>query len=123
MTDPPTLNLTQAQQLLSTFNHPQTKPDPNSLDYTQIRSAVQLLTQHSDYQIFGICAPDYDCAIQALNHYVMAIVSLTYPFPSNPDRVEGPVYLKFNPNNCVYYINPYEGNERGVLISYQSTDK
>jgi Domain of unknown function (DUF1824) len=123
MTEPSVLNLAQAKQILSVFNHPQTKPDPKTLDYAQIRSAVQLIIQHSDYQIFGICAPDYDRAIQALTSYVTALISLTYPFPNNPDRVEGPVYLKFNPNNGVYYINPYEGNERGVLISYQSANE
>jgi hypothetical protein len=123
MTEPSVLNLAQAKQILSVFNHPQTKPDPNPLDYAQIRSAVQLIVQHSDYQIFGICAADYDRAIQALDRYVTAIISLTYPFPNHPDRVEGPVYLKFNPHNGVYYVSPYEGNERGVLISYQSADE
>jgi|GEM_PF-1978089 hypothetical protein len=86
-------------------------------DRRAVRQALYAITPHCDYQIFGICAESSQEAIAALNRYTDV---LGYPRAPELDAIEGPVYLKYNPKTDLCYLNPYEGNERGVLISCQS---
>jgi len=83
-----------------------------------MRQALLVLTQHSDYQILGICADSVSQGIQALRDYATAL-SLLLP-ESLPELLDGPVYLKLNPKLGRCYVDAYTGSHRGVLISYQS---
>jgi Domain of unknown function (DUF1824) len=83
-----------------------------------VRQALLLLTQHSDYQILGVCADSARQGIQALADYATA---LKLPLPEAwPEPLAGAVYLKLNPKLGRCYIDTYTGEHRGVLISYQS---
>ncbi|HEY9904636.1 MAG TPA: DUF1824 family protein, partial [Candidatus Sericytochromatia bacterium] len=37
--------------------------------------------------------------------------------------IDGPVYIKFNPNIGLCYLDSYTGTHRGVLVSYQSSEQ
>lgn len=113
-----TLSLDAALSLLRQFTcldlQSQT-PRPNA---PVVRDALLLVREHSDYQIFGICAETAAQAIAALHAYLQA---LDYPEKPVPDTsVDGPVYLKFNPKTQLCYLNSYTGHHRGVLVSCQS---
>lgn len=88
-----------------------------TLPYPQMRQALAILAEHCDYQIFGVCAGDADTAIRALHGYTDALGA---DRPPALDPISGPVYIKYNPKIALCYMEPYEGTERGVLVSCQS---
>ena len=91
-------------------------------DRPAVRQALYAIRPHCDYQIFGICAENPQEAIATLNRYTDVLGYPRAPELPSPelDALEGPVYLKYNPKTDLYYLNPYEGKERGVIISCQS---
>lgn len=86
----------------------------------RIRQALLTVAQHSDYQIFGVCADSLDQGKAALQQYTNA---LGYAPELNFPPIEGSVYLKFNPKSGLCYADSYTGEHRGVLVSYQSADE
>lgn len=104
----------EAETILRQFicNEP-TQP----LDYAAIREAVLVVTNLSDYQIFGICAETAAAGIQALSQYLTA---LDYEDAPEIRSIAGGIYMKFNPKTGRSHIEPYTGEHRGVLISCQS---
>lgn len=83
----------------------------------RLRQALELVARHSEYQILGICAQTAREGLQAMNEYSQA---LGYEPPEDLESIEGPVYIKFNPNIGLRYMSAYEGKDRGVLVSCQS---
>jgi hypothetical protein len=89
-----------------------------SSDYALIRSALLLVVDQSDYQIFGICADSFDQGKQTLSSYLTA---LNYEeMPNVSDVTDGVVYIKYNPKTGRSHAEPYTGSHRGVLVSCQS---
>jgi Domain of unknown function (DUF1824) len=83
-----------------------------------VQAALVLVREHSDYQIFGICADTTAQAIASLQAYLS---SLGYGQPPHlPAPLTGAVYLKFNSKTNLCYLDAYSGNHRGVLVSCQS---
>lgn len=112
------LTVEAAQTLLRQFTcldllSQEPQPDPAA-----VREALLLVRDHSDYQIFGICAETAAQAIATLHSYLQALDYQEKPIP--PMSVDGPVYLKFNPKTQLCYLNSYSGHHRGILISCQS---
>jgi Domain of unknown function (DUF1824) len=90
------------------------------LDYALIRSALLLVVDQSDYQIFGICADSFDQGKQTLSSYLTA---LNYEeMPDVSGVTDGVVYIKYNPKTGRSHAEPYTGTHRGVLVSCQSAD-
>lgn len=119
--DSTTPGLESAQKLLKQFDCVDLEGSDRShlSDPEAIRAALREVVQHSDYQIFGICADTLELAIVALNTY---LVALEYE-PAVPDDRTSPgtaVYLKHNPRNGLSYATSYTGDHRGVLISCQA---
>lgn len=79
--------------------------------------ALKQVQAQSDYQIFGILADTYEEAIATLADFAIAF---GYQIPENPASANPPIYLKYNPSSRLCYCNTYEGEHRGVLISFQS---
>jgi hypothetical protein len=111
------LTLQQAQARLEPFNCIEGKTVTSESEKAQIREALLLLTEHSDYQILGICADTTEQGISALKTYSNA---LGYEPNLDLTPVEGAVYLKFNPKSGLCYLDSYTGEHRGVLVSCQS---
>lgn len=82
-----------------------------------IREALLLTTDFSDYEILGICADTAEQGMLALKSYADA---LGYEPNLNIGAIAGPIYIKFNPKTNLCYIDSYQGNHRGVLVSCQS---
>ena len=109
------LTLEKAHNILKDFNC----IEPKSVTVAEkafIREALLLITSFSDYQILGICADTTEQGILALKTYSAALgyeaIDLT--------PVEGAVYIKFNSQTRLCYLDSYSGNYRGVLVSCQS---
>lgn len=108
-------DLNQAQKLLRRVGL--TDDLAGDRHHPELRQALATVLPHSDYQIFGICAGTASEAIAALNQYTDAF---GYDRAPHLDPIDGAVYIKYNPRSGLCYIDGYEGNERGVLISCQS---
>ncbi|MBF2027319.1 MAG: DUF1824 family protein [Oscillatoriales cyanobacterium C42_A2020_001] len=115
--NPAMLTLESAQKLLRQFICIERIPSERLPNQATIRQAVMLVRDHSDYQILGICADTAEQAIATLHAYLTAFGFSDLPQPS---PIEGVVYLKFNPKTGLCYLEPYDGNHRGVLVSCQS---
>lgn len=106
-----------AQKLLRQFIDVDRRSSP--VDYALIRLALLWAVDHSDYQIFGICADSIEQGKQALNSYLMA---LGYVEPKMVEAGSGATYIKYNPKTGRCHAEPYMGKHRGVLVSCQSAD-
>ncbi|PZD71830.1 hypothetical protein C1752_04512 [Acaryochloris thomasi RCC1774] len=107
------LTLQQAHDLLVIFET-ESEPTPN-LPETQ--AALCRVIDASDDQILGILASTFTQGISALNDYAKALGhSISQPL----EPVEGPIYIKFNPQTNLCYCESYTGEHRGVLVSCQS---
>lgn len=114
----PALTLEAAQKLLRQFTCLDLLSQESRPHSALVRDALLLVREHSDYQIFGICADTTAQAIASLHAYLQALDYQEQPVP--PTSVDGPVYLKFNPKTQLCYLNSYTGHHRGVLVSCQS---
>jgi Domain of unknown function (DUF1824) len=112
------LTLTIAQTRLQQFTCAQLGVAQPLPELDEVRAALLLVREHSDYQIFGVCADTAAQAIAALHRYLSALGYPQRPQPTSD--LTGAVYLKFNPKNDLCYLSPYEGSDRGVLVSCQS---
>lgn len=116
------LTVQEAQKILKPFNCVEGKSVNSEAEKAVVRQALLLLTEHSDYQILGICADTAAQGLSALNTYSDALgYKPNLDLSSEP--VEGSVYIKFNPNTGLCYLDSYTGTHRGVLVSYQSSDE
>jgi len=116
-----TLTLDQAHTLLKQYDC--VNPQTAHLDRAQVRAALLQLVAKSDQQILGICADTVEQGMTALTAYAQALGYTQIPTPAaEAQAIAEPVYIKFNPNAAVFYINPYSGDYRGVLVSCQSAD-
>ena len=111
------LTIQEAQEVLKPFNCIENKSIDSEAEKVLIRQALLLLTQHSDYQILGICADTVAQGLSALKTYSDA---LGYQPNLDLTPIDGSVYIKFNPNSGLCYLDSYTGTHRGVLVSCQS---
>ncbi|MGB3207158.1 MAG: DUF1824 family protein [Crinalium sp.] len=111
------LTVPAAQNLLKNYDCVSSKTIDSEAEKALLRQALLLLTEHSDYQILGICADTAHEGIATLKSYVEAF---GYEENINLPLREGAVYIKLNLKNGSSYINSYEGSHRGVLVSCQS---
>jgi len=113
------LTIEAAQKLLKPFNCLESKSLNSASEKALIRQALLLLTEHSDYQILGVCADTTAQGLLALTAYATA---LGYEPNCNFSTVDGAIYIKFNPNTGLCYLDSYTGAYRGVLVSFQSSE-
>lgn len=118
MSTPNQTNLTveEAQKVLKDFNG--IDKSVAASEKALIREALLLITSVSDYQILGICADTSAQGLLALKTYSE---SLGYKTNFDLTPVEGSVYIKFNPQTGLCYLDSYSGKHRGVLVSCQSS--
>ncbi|HBB34369.1 MAG TPA: DUF1824 domain-containing protein [Cyanobacteria bacterium UBA8803] len=112
------LTVPEAQAILRPFNCVDGKSITSESEKALIRQALLLVAEHSDYQIFGICADTVGQGLSALKSYSSA---LGYEPNLNLTPIDDPVYIKFNGNTGLCYLDSYIGEYRGVLVSCQSS--
>jgi Domain of unknown function (DUF1824) len=86
-----------------------------------IRKCLQVLTEAADYHTIGMCADDQTVGLTALHSYAKYFgYDITADFVTALPAINGSVYLKFNPRSNRLYIDTYQGDYRGGLVSFQS---
>jgi Domain of unknown function (DUF1824) len=95
--------------------------EASSENRAAIRQGLQTLTEAADYHLIGMCADNQTTGLAALHSYVKQFgyeigADLVTALPV----IAGAVYLKFNPRSNHLYIDTYQGDYRGGLVSFQS---
>lgn len=114
-----TLDVEKALKLLREYSCLQLQTVESQTDQEQLRQALLLITNLSEYETLGVCADHAEQGFTALSNYLKA---LGYNLPSDRNQLpkqEGAVYIKFNSQTMNYYVDSYTGSYRGVLISCQ----
>jgi hypothetical protein len=117
-TDNPELTIAQAQALLAEYSCVTPKVPTNAAETIALQTAVKRVAQQTDNQLFGILANTLEEAITTLAQYTQALGISVPQSPTTPDAP--PIYLKLNAGTGLCYAKSYEGDYRGVLISFQS---
>ncbi len=112
------LTNSQAIALLHRFTGIQTDPDALLPTREDIYEALSVVLDASEYQMLGVCAPDFATGMQALAQYLAA---LGFDGPPEIAELSGPCYIKFNGKTRSGYSAPYNDGYRGVLIACQSS--
>jgi len=89
----------------------------------EVRDSLLWLNEQSEYQTLGICADSLSDAETALKGYVGALSQpIQVDLPYNGPQKTGAVYLKFNTLKNAWYLDSYNGDSRGVLVTYHATE-
>ncbi|MEL7493071.1 MAG: DUF1824 family protein [Cyanobacteria bacterium J06554_11] len=97
-----------------------TTPTELSADQRQaVKEDLLWLNDMSEYQTLGICADSIAAATAALKAYVAA---LSQPIQVDVENRVGAVFLKFNTLKNAWYLDGYNGESRGVLLTYHTSE-
>lgn len=111
----------QAVEILKQYSCTEIKTVNTPEEKQQLQDAILSLSKLSDYENLGICADNSTEGFRGLVSYLQAL-GYEYQLPQDCPEIANPVYIKFNTQKQNYYLDNYEGNYRGVLISYQGED-
>lgn len=116
------LSLLEAQKVLAVFNCLEEAPSLSESQQAIIRSALRTVVHEADCVIFGVCAESIAQGLAAVRAYGAGLDREVPPEPeqrgvANPEQ---PIYIKCNTNSLLFYAEPYQGENRGVLVSCQS---
>ncbi|NJL68022.1 MAG: DUF1824 family protein [Microcoleus sp. SM1_3_4] len=118
--NPTNLTVEKAQQILKDFTCLDMKSVASVAQKQELREALLLVADLSDYQMLGVCATSTEEGFAALETYLKAL-GYQPVFDSNAvPAFTGSVYIKFNTLKGSYYVDSYTGTYRGVLVSCQS---
>ncbi|HEY9761178.1 MAG TPA: DUF1824 family protein [Trichocoleus sp.] len=119
MTEISATDIKALRKQLNRFSCLDVSPALEAQEKEDVRAALLLLNDLSDYQTLGICADTLAQGKAAADAYVTALGN---PVNLNLPEREGPVYIKFNTLKGAWYLDNYRGGSRGVLITYHSSD-
>jgi hypothetical protein len=117
----PTLNLENALKLLHSFSCTPAKQIMSEAEKEELRQAICMVVELSEWENLGICAETTDQAIATLNSYLKALgyEPITAIEEILSEKSANAVYLKYNSQKNTHYLDSYSGGYRGVLISCQ----
>lgn len=105
------------------FSGFKTKQIESETEKEQLQTALRLFSNLADWENVGVCATNAEEGFTALGQYLTA---LGYDF--DRDQVDlaacpSPIYIKYNGQKQFYITDGYEGQYRGVLVSFQGEDE
>jgi hypothetical protein len=115
------LTIPQAVEILKQYSCTTIKNPSNLAEKEELKHSILLVSNVSDYQNLGICADTLELGFNALASYLVAL-GYDHQLSLPQESSNKPVYIKFNTQKLNYYLDEYEGDYRGVLISYQGDD-
>ncbi|MGB3491796.1 MAG: DUF1824 family protein [Elainellaceae cyanobacterium] len=117
-----TMTPSAADHILKQFDcvKPGAQPPASTASFSTLQQALQVVAQHSDFQILGICANSVEEGVAALHSYASALGYSVGQLPESFQSTQGPAYIKFNAKAQILYADSYTGDHRGVLVSCQS---
>lgn len=121
-----TVDIVEAVKLLKIYGFSLKNRDNSPSATQQLREAILLVAQESEWENIGICADNPTQGLNALSLYLKALGYQDNNFPkdySSQEYANKPVYIKFNTRTMKYYVDSYFGDSRGVLIAMQGDDE
>jgi hypothetical protein len=122
MTTENSMTVEQALAILKIYSCLEVKLVESEADKKELQTAIKQIVDLSEYENLGICADSLELAFRGLSSYLKALgYENALDMASLPPQ-EKAVYLKFNTQKNSHYLDSYDGDYRGVLISCQSED-
>jgi hypothetical protein len=112
----------EAVGILKEYSCVQTKTVTNATEKERLTKAILLVTELSEYQNLGICADNVAQGLESLQSYLVGL-GYQLQLPTIEQKPPGAVYIKFNTQKQNFYVDDYEGDYRGVLISCQGDNQ
>jgi len=117
------MDIKQARKLLDQYNCTEQKSVKTEQEKEKLQTAIQQITQESEWENLGICADNTEQAIKALKSYLSALgYEINRINLEQVSAVNTPVYIKFSTKQMGFYQDNYTGEYRGVLVSCQAED-
>ena len=120
-----TTDIAKAVKLLKIYGCSPENRDNSPTARQQLREAILLVAQESEWENIGICAENLTRGLDALSSYLKAL-GYQDNFAKNSSTqgyANKPIYIKFNTRTMKYYVDSYSGDSRGVLIAMQGDDE
>jgi hypothetical protein len=108
--------------LLKDYSRLEIRIPQNEREREDLRQAIVWICGQSEAENFGICADDQASAENALGQYLRALDYGEAIAMESGKTIEGPVYLKCQSQSLRFYLDSYDGDYRGVLISCQTEE-
>jgi hypothetical protein len=117
-----TFTLDAARTCLAEYTCLDSRSLTTSTDQLALQQALLLVGAASDRQLFGICADSLVQGMEALRSYLRALEYEPEKYADTYmlEPIDGPVFIKCNPERGKCYRESYTGQHRGVLVSCQS---
>jgi hypothetical protein len=115
------LDLKTAISILKEYSCIQLKTVNSESEKTRLIEALSTVIEASDSENIGICADSSQQGFAVLSSYLKAL-GYDDHFQFNDPQINQPIYLKFNSQKMSNFLDNYQGDYRGVLISCQSED-
>lgn len=116
------MNASAQLTLLKDYSRLEIRIPQNDQEREDLRQAIVWICGQSEAENFGICADDQASAENALGQYLQGL-DYGEAIAMEPGKtIEGPVYLKCQSQSLRFYLDSYDGDYRGVLISCQAED-
>jgi hypothetical protein len=116
------LTVEQALKILKKYSCSENKTVNSELEKEQLRQALVLIISLSEWENLGICASNEKEGFAALQSYLQAFGYDNNFKMNKQENIQEPIYIKFNTQKMSYYLVPYTGKYRGVLVSCQVED-
>lgn len=84
--------------------------------------ALILIVGLSEAENLGICASNSEEGFKSLISYLKAFGYTNNIDLNTIEKQDNPIFIKFNTRNMSVYIDSYQGDYRGVLVSCESED-
>lgn len=108
--------------LLKDYSRLEIRIPQDDQEREDLRQVIVWICGQSETENFGICADDQASAENALGQYLQAL-DYGKAIAMEPGKaIEGPVYLKCQSQSLRFYLDSYDGDYRGVLISCQAEE-
>lgn len=117
-----TFTLDAAKACLAEYTCLDSRSLTTSTDQLALQQALLLVGAASDRQLFGVCADSLAQGMEALCSYLQALEYEPEKYADTYilEPIDGPVFIKCNPERSKCYRESYTGHHRGVLVSCQS---
>ncbi len=113
-------NIKKVRHQLAQFSRLVTPPQLSQDQKQELIDALLWFSDLADYETLGICTDTLAAGQAATEAYVE---KLARPITLNLPPRDGAVYLKFNTLKGAWYLDDYSGPNRGVLVSFHSSEQ
>lgn len=116
---PTPANIKKIRQQLAQFSCLTTPPQLSAPQKQDLINALLWFSDMADYETLGTCTDTLAAGKAATEAYVG---KLARPITLDLPPRDGAIYLKFNTLKGAWYLDDYVGPNRGVLVSFHTSE-